>query len=52
MKSPDPLKPKPLNSHHTAFERQVSQKSKQKVQSRQEGDRSIWTGLGLFGMVG
>ncbi len=52
MKSPDPLKPKPLNSDHTAFERHVSQKSKQKVQSRQEGDRSIWAGLGLFGMVG
>jgi ATP synthase protein I len=23
-----------------------------KVQARQEGDRSIWAGLGLFGMVG
>jgi ATP synthase protein I len=22
------------------------------VQARQEGDRSIWAGLGLFGMVG
>lgn len=52
MKSPDPLEPKPLNSHHTAFEQQVSQKSKRKVQARQEGDRSIWAGLGLFGMVG
>ncbi|HIK15498.1 MAG TPA: AtpZ/AtpI family protein [Leptolyngbyaceae cyanobacterium M33_DOE_097] len=52
MKSPDPSEPKPLNSHHTRFERQVSQKSKRKVQARQEGDRSIWAGLGLFGMVG
>jgi ATP synthase protein I len=52
MKSPDPSGPKPLNSHHTAFEKQVSQKSKRKVQARQEGDRSIWAGLGLFGMVG
>lgn len=52
MKSPDPLDPKPHNSHHAAFEQQVSQKSKQKVKARQEGDRSIWAGLGLFGMVG
>src|SRR5512146_2473646 len=52
MKSPDPSDPKPLNSHHTRFERQVSQKSKRKVQARQESDRSIWAGLGLFGMVG
>jgi ATP synthase protein I len=52
MKSPDPLDPKPPNTHPTAFEKQVRQKSKRKVQARQEGDRSIWAGLGLFGMVG
>lgn len=52
MQSPDPLEPKLANSHRTAFEQQVSQKSKRKIQAQQEGDRSIWTGLGLFGMVG
>ncbi len=52
MKLPDPLEPKPPNAHPTAFEQQVRQKSTRKIQARQEGDRSIWAGLGLFGMVG
>ncbi len=34
------------------FERQVGAKSRRKVQARREGDRSLWSGLGLFGMVG
>ncbi|WP_421655406.1 AtpZ/AtpI family protein [Leptothermofonsia sp. ETS-13] len=52
MKLPDPLDPKPPNADSTAFEQQVRQKSTRKIQARQEGDRSIWAGLGLFGMVG
>jgi ATP synthase protein I len=51
---------KPSKSLHSAdnhrnprkFEQQVSEKATRKVQARQEGDRSIWAGLGLFGMVG
>ncbi|AFY66328.1 AtpZ/AtpI family protein [Geitlerinema sp. PCC 7407] len=34
------------------YEQQVKEKSRRKVQARAEGDRSIWSGLGLFGMVG
>jgi ATP synthase protein I len=34
------------------FERQVSEKATRKIQARREGDRSIWAGLGLFGIVG
>ena len=36
----------------TDFEQQVKAKSRRKVQARREGDRSIWSSLGLFGMVG
>jgi ATP synthase protein I len=34
------------------FEQQVTQKAQRKLQAQREGDRSIWAGLGLFGMVG
>jgi ATP synthase protein I len=36
----------------TDFEQQVNAKSRRKAQARREGDRSLWTGLGVFGMVG
>ncbi len=52
MTSPEPLEPRPPDRHDAAFEQQVGQKSRRKLQARQAGDRSIWAGLGLFGMVG
>ncbi|WP_099238299.1 AtpZ/AtpI family protein [Synechococcus sp. BDU 130192] len=38
--------------HREDFERQIQQKSQQKLQAKQEGDRSLWLGFGVFGMVG
>lgn len=35
-----------------AFQEQVRIKSSRKLQARQEGERSIWFGLGMFGLVG
>ncbi len=34
------------------FHRQVKDKASRKLKARQEGDRSIWYELGLFGIVG
>jgi ATP synthase protein I len=31
---------------------QVAEKENRKLKARREGDRSIWFGLGMFGMVG
>jgi ATP synthase protein I len=38
-----PLKP---------LEQKVGEKEKRKVRARRAGDRSIWFGLGMFGVVG
>ncbi|MEB3226461.1 MAG: AtpZ/AtpI family protein [Synechococcus sp.] len=38
--------------HREDFERQVGRKSQRKLQAQREGDRSLWLGLGVFGMVG
>ncbi|MGA1622854.1 MAG: AtpZ/AtpI family protein [Synechocystis sp.] len=46
---------KPSTSNHSEpspFEREIDRKVLRKLKARQEGDRSIWAGLGLFGMVG
>ncbi|PZV09250.1 MAG: hypothetical protein DCF21_19790 [Leptolyngbya sp.] len=50
MKPANPLEPE--DTDRTEFEQQVNAKSRRKVQARREGDRSLWAGLGLFGMVG
>lgn len=34
------------------FHRRVKQKASRKLKARQQGDRSIWYGLGMFGIVG
>lgn len=61
MKPFNPSESKPPNNHEanhlrhrhqSKFEQQVREKSRRKVQARREGDRTIWSGLGLFGMVG
>jgi ATP synthase protein I len=52
MKPSKPLHSADNHRNPRKFEQQVSEKATRKVQARQEGDRSIWAGLGLFGMVG
>jgi len=34
------------------FERQIVEKHKRKTKARQQGERSAWFGLGMFGLVG
>jgi len=34
------------------FSEEVKRKEARKVQARKEGDRSVWFGLGMFGLVG
>lgn len=45
-------KSRPKRPQPVIYEQQVREKSRRKVQARAEGDRSIWSGLGLFGMIG
>jgi ATP synthase protein I len=52
MKPSNPSKSQNPDPDRIAFEQQVKEKSRRKAQARREGDRSIWAGLGLFGMVG
>lgn len=52
MKPSNPSGPENSRRDLTDFEQQVKAKSRRKAQARREGDRSIWSGLGLFGMVG
>ena len=40
------------NQANTEFSRQVRLKEIQKVKARDQSKRSIWSGLGMFGMVG
>jgi ATP synthase protein I len=43
------------NDRHRArrdLEREVAAKQERKAQARQEGERSAWFGLGMFGLVG
>ena len=44
--------PHPNHSEPSRFEREIDRKVIRKLKAQQEGDRSIWAGLGLFGMVG
>ncbi|REJ90873.1 MAG: ATPase F0F1 [Planctomycetota bacterium] len=43
------------NGRHRArrdFERKIAARQQRKVKARQEGERSAWFGLGMFGLVG
>ena len=40
------------NKTRDELARQVSQKEDRKLKARREKDRSVWFGLGMFGMVG
>ena len=48
---PDP-DPDRQRRHRIQFDRQIQEKSARKLKARREQDRSLWYGLGLFGMVG
>jgi ATP synthase protein I len=50
-----PLRNSEQEKHHQRqdrFQRQVKEKSFRKLKSRRNGDRTIWYGLGMFGIVG
>ncbi|MDW7772186.1 MAG: AtpZ/AtpI family protein [Desulfobulbaceae bacterium] len=34
------------------FQEEVGKREKRKVSSRREGEKTVWFGLGMFGMVG
>lgn len=34
------------------LEQEIATKQERKIQARREGDRSVWFGLGMFGLVG
>lgn len=43
------------NDRHRArrdLEQEITTKQARKIQARREGDRSVWFGLGMFGLVG
>lgn len=43
------------NQHHKRqgkFQRTVKDKASRKMTARREGDRTLWYGLGMFGIVG
>lgn len=43
------------NDRHRArrdLEQEITTKQERKIQARREGDRSVWFGLGMFGLVG
>lgn len=35
-----------------AFQEEVGGREERKIKAREEGDRSVWFGLGMFGLVG
>lgn len=38
--------------HREEFGRELSEKASRKARARREGDRTVWFGLGMFGLVG
>lgn len=49
---PHHASPNPNHPDRDAFERQIRDKSQRRVRARREGDHSLWSSLGLMGMVG
>ena len=49
MKDQDKIAP---HIARTEMQERVAVKQQRKVQSRREGERSAWFGLGMFGLVG
>lgn len=42
----------PKDDHGERWAREAEEKEQRKVRARKEGDRSVWFGLGMFGLVG
>lgn len=40
------------NSEQNDFHQQVSKKERRKLKARREGQRSVWQGFGVFGLIG
>jgi ATP synthase protein I len=49
MKLPDDSNKQKRQVH---FQQQVQDKAELRLKAKQEGDRTIWYGLGMFGIVG
>jgi len=47
-----PIKKQNLTDLWRSFQKEVDRKSSQKIRAKQEGDRSLWFGLGMYGLVG
>jgi ATP synthase protein I len=48
----DEHEPVPKHPSEAEFEAQVEKKEQRKIKAKQEGQRSIWFGLGMMGLVG
>ena len=48
---PDDLKGE-RKGKNKGFPKEVGQKEERKLRARQEGDRGVWFGFGMFGLVG
>ncbi|MFP4088437.1 MAG: AtpZ/AtpI family protein [Desulfobacteraceae bacterium] len=48
---PDDLKGE-RGGKNKGFPKEVGQKEARKLRARQEGDRGVWFGFGMFGLVG
>ncbi len=52
MKLPHNSQRKQHRQRQEKFQHQVKDKASRKLTARREGDRTIWYGLGIFGIVG
>jgi ATP synthase protein I len=52
VKLPYKPKGKQYRQRQEKFHRQVKNKASRKLKARREGDRTIWYGLGMFGIIG
>ncbi len=43
---------KEQKSNNLPYKEQVEKRERRKIRVRREGDRNVWFGLGMFGMVG
>lgn len=52
MKLPHKFSRKQHQQRQEKFHEQVKDKASRKLKARREGDRTIWYGLGMFGIIG
>nr|WP_197443534.1 AtpZ/AtpI family protein [Maioricimonas rarisocia] len=48
----EPSPPDPLHPDRDDMQRQVGHKEDRKLRARRRADRTIWFGLGMFGLIG